>query len=732
MNLLKRPLRLFLVLFLVYFINSPSSAQTSKFIGESKTELLFILDVSGSMNGILEGGLLIDWAKKAIIGAVSTLPEDAEIGLRAYGHRVEQKVKAASCIDSELLVPIGRGNGSLVTAAVHGLKPKGWTPIAYSLEQAASDFGMRTERLHTIILVSDGEETCGGDPLAAARSLIDKGFRIKIFTIGFNVDAAARNQLQSLATEFGGTYTDVRSGARLQDALVDLTQKTFLVKKKDVENRLRGGDNPQSAVPIETNKKYRLDHHQKMEKYDYFSVTLSPGQEVSLHVVPMPRCLKIVGNQMEEKNSSICNPEGFRFVLQDKTGRELLKSSSSLIDQPNQTRWIEIAGKGPETFYLVAGSPRSAMHRDNEFQISSREYGDAGAAGDAGDSFSTAMVIGPGVYENNRVSPADEVDLFKVQVSANSAVKIAVTLSPGGAPDQRISFQVLGEVGELLSKTQELLRGGSGVVELRPQSSAQSIYIRVQKTWGSKRPRVYTLGVSIKEVASAPVPKPAVLKTVPPPPPEVKVIPPPKPHQEKAKPAPVQQTVKPTQQKTKGYVDPLKTDKRKWTSGWLFLVTLLAIFGVIIYLTLLTAKFFERRRKKKVEEADTSGDVTDKHLDRPKRYRGFTQLLYLIIIINMVFLGVVTFSTILIINLLPLASILLIVLSVSLYIADIIFAAAILKWKRWGVYGFVAIPIMFSAWDLLQWDFSLIRVIFSVLSLALVLSYVRPTWRYME
>ncbi|GEM_PF-1444948 len=476
-----------------------------------KTDLLFILDSSGSMRSILDGSTMIDWAKKAISSAVLSLPSEAEVGLRVYAHRVEQSNKEASCKDSELLVPIHSGQNSLIASAVQQIKPKGWTPIAYSLEQAANDFVGKAERLHTIILISDGEETCGGDPVAAARSLIQKGYRVIINTVGFNVDEKAKNQLKSLAQEFGGTYTDIRGGANLQQELTKLTEQSFLIEKKETKNRIRGGDGFQTAVPIEVGKRYALDHHQRKNEFDYFTFTLNPGQGASLAAFPVPKCLTIVGNEIKERETKYCFPEGFRFVITDKTQKELERLSSSSVDTPVESRLtLKPLLNTPESYYLIVGSPTVDMHKDVEFMLVAKEtpqdlttqtVGDVNSGRDAGDTFETAILIEPNLYDNNSVSKTDLMDMFKLLVPQGSVLKVVVgnkTIASSIYND--IGFEVLGELGEVLGGKRNIYVGTSGSFESRPFTKAQPVYIRIKKEYvsSSVEALIYSLGISLQ------------------------------------------------------------------------------------------------------------------------------------------------------------------------------------------------------------------------------------------
>ena len=246
----------------------------------SRTEI--ILDVSGSMNKMLGSETRIQAARKAVAAALAGIPDGSIVAFRMYGHRVPQTDKAGSCKDSQLVIPFGPVNKAQIQAMVDSAQPLGQTPIAYSLEQAATDFGAGADEQAAIILVSDGEESCGGDPVAVAKALIAKGFKVKIHTIGIDVDGAAKAQLEGISTATGGQYKDARDAASLTSSLQQLTQDALLVKKEQsvYGDAIRGGDSFETAVPIAPGKLLRLDHHQRQNQFDYFSVDVKPGQKL--------------------------------------------------------------------------------------------------------------------------------------------------------------------------------------------------------------------------------------------------------------------------------------------------------------------------------------------------------------------------------------------------------------------------------------------------------------------
>ncbi|OAR04080.1 hypothetical protein SA87_01040 [Hydrogenibacillus schlegelii] len=184
-----------------------------------------ILDASGSMKETIGGKTKLALAKEAVETLVRSLPKEANVALRAFGHR-PQPTKEASCRFSELLYPFGSYAADRFAAALGEIEAAGWTPLAYSIERAGEDFRPYQGEGYTniVVIVSDGAETCGGDPLKAAEAL--KGSAIQPFfhIIGFDVDAEGKKQLSALAERVGGIYRDARNLAEIQAEFDRLTR----------------------------------------------------------------------------------------------------------------------------------------------------------------------------------------------------------------------------------------------------------------------------------------------------------------------------------------------------------------------------------------------------------------------------------------------------------------------------------------------------------------------------
>lgn len=192
------------------------AADDESVLGESGGSLILVLDGSGSMKEPAgDGGTRMEAAKSGLDGVIDDLPQDSRVGLRVYGSEIEDG--PGSCEDSELLVPVEEVDTAALKSGVDELTPLGNTPIAYSLEKAYED--LPSEGPRSIVLVSDGEENCGGDPCKVAGDLQKKGADFYVDVVGLQVDAASRNQLTCIASAGGGTYYDVKDINELPSAL---------------------------------------------------------------------------------------------------------------------------------------------------------------------------------------------------------------------------------------------------------------------------------------------------------------------------------------------------------------------------------------------------------------------------------------------------------------------------------------------------------------------------------
>lgn len=186
-----------------------------------------VVDASRSMWGRMHGQPKMSVAKEILRDVSYWYPEDLNLALRAYGSTSPSVNN--DCTDSTLLVPFGENNRESVRWAIEGLRPTGQTPIAFALNQASSDFGsLQDDR--ALVLVTDGIESCGGDPVQAARELREQG--IMVHLIGFGMGSAADEDaasLQAVANASGGRYVTAGSAEELKEALAQTVATSFSV-----------------------------------------------------------------------------------------------------------------------------------------------------------------------------------------------------------------------------------------------------------------------------------------------------------------------------------------------------------------------------------------------------------------------------------------------------------------------------------------------------------------------
>jgi len=192
-----------------------------------------VVDASRSMWGQIDGEAKMTIAKNILQDVSYWFPEDLDLALRAYGSTSPSVNN--NCADSALLVPFAEYNREPIRGAISGLRPTGQTPIAYALNQAAHDFGsLQSDR--AVVLVTDGIESCGGDPVQAARDLSLQGITVHVIGFGLgNVADEDAASLRAVASASGGRYVVAGSAEELKVALAETVATSFSVYKGSTE-----------------------------------------------------------------------------------------------------------------------------------------------------------------------------------------------------------------------------------------------------------------------------------------------------------------------------------------------------------------------------------------------------------------------------------------------------------------------------------------------------------------
>jgi hypothetical protein len=193
-----------------------------------------VLDSSGSMNERIGGETRMQIAKRVLIDVVNAIPEQAgiNVGFRIYGHLGDntRAGRPVSCRSSELLVPIDGVDKPAIRREVRGARPTGWTPLAYSIGRAARDFSAPSEgEVNALVMVTDGLETCGGDPCAVSGALHASDIQLVTHVVSFAQTREERRTLRCVAENGGGLLLTADDADQLSDALFTILEELEVV-----------------------------------------------------------------------------------------------------------------------------------------------------------------------------------------------------------------------------------------------------------------------------------------------------------------------------------------------------------------------------------------------------------------------------------------------------------------------------------------------------------------------
>ena len=209
-----------------YEVFSPDSYKYYK----SGNKLLFVIDFSNSMSEFLEGKTKVDLVKEMMNFILPQISSDTQIGLRVYGHTCNVLAYNA-CRSSELIVPVEFDTSNQITNNLLKIKPRGMTPITYSLKQAVKKDLAGLDGIKHIILLTDGGENCDESPCDYAIDLVKTRRDVKIDVIAFNVhDSDDLAQLECTADVTSGNFVKADTKAQLFNSM-----ESMIVPHKNVE-----------------------------------------------------------------------------------------------------------------------------------------------------------------------------------------------------------------------------------------------------------------------------------------------------------------------------------------------------------------------------------------------------------------------------------------------------------------------------------------------------------------
>lgn len=330
------------IIFLSILSTTFVKAQEVKTYKPQGVKILFLLDVSGSMKEQWNGKLRWVVAKEALLDMMDSIQKKyptAHLGLRVFGSEYQREQK--NCKDTRLIVPLTKNiDLKSLKSKLDGLTPKGMTPIAYSLEQAAKDFIVDSNNVNSIILITDGDENCDGDPCKFSDLLIKRKISFRPFIIGLGVEKKIEQKFDCI-----GTFLNTSSEVSLRQSLDVVVRQSMNVTSAQINLIDRNGQ------PLITNIPFTIYDQNTMNIEYNFVHTIKPnGMPDTLFLNPMgqfkivvhttPPIIKenvelqigkhnVIGIDLPiGKNSPICNGSSFttndaQIIIKDNNNKTL-------------------------------------------------------------------------------------------------------------------------------------------------------------------------------------------------------------------------------------------------------------------------------------------------------------------------------------------------------------------------------------------------------------------------
>jgi Ca-activated chloride channel homolog len=290
--------------------------------------VMIVLDASGSMGEMVGNKTRMEAAKEAIRSFAASLPAGAQVGLRVYGHEGSgaDSQKELSCSKSDVMYPLQAYDARKLDGALAQFKPAGWTPIALALQKAQEDLGPHKGEKNTniIYLVSDGIETCGGDPVEAAKQLGSSDITPIVNVVGFSVDGEGQRQLKQIAEAAGGRYVLIQDQKELQKELEQankIAHKWYEWKSGSSYEAL--SQNLTQALDIHV---FGSDWYQKSvsENYNFMNVFMDLKMRKILDEDTVKQLEKIENDQNKRIVQQGKKLESFLHTLNEKSYKEAM------------------------------------------------------------------------------------------------------------------------------------------------------------------------------------------------------------------------------------------------------------------------------------------------------------------------------------------------------------------------------------------------------------------------
>lgn len=263
--------------------------------------VLFVVDGSSSM--LKSWGKEDKWtiAEKSLLKIADSLlrqHDNLQFGLRVYGH--QSLPIANDCKDTQLKLPIAKNTLAQLKDRLISVKPKGITPLAYTLEQTKSDFAGLEGQKNILILITDGSESCLGDPCEILEILLDKQVIVKPVIIGLDIDVESLRDYHCIKDVFN-PHTAVEFQRNVMQVVQQAIHYTSCQVNLLDENKVPIQTNiPMFFYSDKSNPDYTFYHRLDQNKQaDTLLIEPSPIYKLVVQTIPpiVKENIKLSGNR---------------------------------------------------------------------------------------------------------------------------------------------------------------------------------------------------------------------------------------------------------------------------------------------------------------------------------------------------------------------------------------------------------------------------------------------------
>lgn len=328
-------------------------AQNKKKPEPPTSRILFIFDASQSMYGTWESDKKINIARKYLIQIIDSLEkvDNVQLALRIYGH--QSPVPPQDCSDTKLEIPFKKGNAGDIRQKLRYVIPKGTTPIANSLELAASDFPECENCRNIIILITDGIEACDGDPCQASLNLQKKGIVLKPFVIGIGLDPDFERSFECVGKVYNTPNEE--KFEEVLDVVISraLNSTTAQVNLLDINGMPTETDvNMTFFDRVSGRVKYNFVHTiNYMGNPDTLIIDPLVNYDLVVHTIPAVRKEDIQLTEGKHTMIGVNAPQGYLNIT--SSGSNLNKDVKVIIRKDNHTETLSIQDINSTSKYLV-------------------------------------------------------------------------------------------------------------------------------------------------------------------------------------------------------------------------------------------------------------------------------------------------------------------------------------------------------------------------------------------